>query len=488
MEMGGDFRCVGLSPDGRLAATTAHNSTATIWDVASGEVVRTLVGHDDLVYSVRFSPDGAVVATASEDGTVGIWDVDTGGCVRKLSGHGSPVRSVDFSPDGRVVVTGSDDETARVWDVGSGACLKILTQQMGGHSKWLWSVAFAPDGGMFATASEDGLAKLWDSSRLSSGAASRFFASLAMCCGSNLDGVQALQRLAGHVTEVSELKVFFTLASIAVKAGDVTAAQGAAFLRGVLGKAAGTFRFDARGEVKRMLVEVVLPRCVEDGVFDKAESATLEGEFDRTSVFPGYRYRRIEETVALMRSGEILIKAWNDLNETVNVGALYASDLGERLHRVEDLAPELGTGALPGSPRPRAVARYAYELESQLRDFHELSRSHPKKAAIFTVAALVSFVPFLAVGMGTIFDEIVDLSSVPEAVQTAVDLAGSEDRIMEAVRKTGGYWARKKLRDLVDEYGMLAPHVAALGVVKLLSVADDGDALQSLDHFINTAW
>ncbi|WP_375501466.1 WD40 repeat domain-containing protein, partial [uncultured Nostoc sp.] len=55
-----------------------------------------------------------------------LWDVDTGDCLRTLSGHTRWVWSVGFSPDGQTVVSCSEDETIKIWDVETGECLKTL--------------------------------------------------------------------------------------------------------------------------------------------------------------------------------------------------------------------------------------------------------------------------------------------------------------------------------------------------------------------------
>ena len=41
-----------------------------IWDLASGQITKTLTGHNNTVTSVTFSPDGSQLASASDDGTV----------------------------------------------------------------------------------------------------------------------------------------------------------------------------------------------------------------------------------------------------------------------------------------------------------------------------------------------------------------------------------------------------------------------------------
>jgi WD40 repeat protein len=75
-------------------------------------------------YVAVFSPDGRQVLTGStrldETRIVGeaiLWDVATGQKLRTFEGHRGSVCSVAFSPDGRYVLTGSGDGTARLWKV-----------------------------------------------------------------------------------------------------------------------------------------------------------------------------------------------------------------------------------------------------------------------------------------------------------------------------------------------------------------------------------
>jgi WD40 repeat protein len=73
-----------------------------------------------LVTSVAFSPDGRLIASGSKDKTIKLWDVKTGEEIRTLKGHSSWVNSVTFSPDGRLIASGSEDKTIKLWDVKTG--------------------------------------------------------------------------------------------------------------------------------------------------------------------------------------------------------------------------------------------------------------------------------------------------------------------------------------------------------------------------------
>jgi WD40 repeat protein len=156
---------VAFSPDGRLLASGSGDNTVILWDVETGQAVRTLRGHTDWVSSVAFSPDGRLLASGSGDNTVILWDVETGQAVRTLRGHTKQVRSVAFSPDGRLLASGSGDGTVKLWDVG--VATKDFSsppevRTLSGHNGWVLSVAFSPDGRLLASCSNDGTVKLWD--------------------------------------------------------------------------------------------------------------------------------------------------------------------------------------------------------------------------------------------------------------------------------------------------------------------------------------
>jgi dipeptidyl aminopeptidase/acylaminoacyl peptidase len=106
---------VAFSPDGRRLATAGWDGTARLWDVASGESLAVLRGHDGVVAAVAFSPDGRRLATASWDGTARLWDFASGKPLAVLRGHTAQVAGVAFSPDGSRLATASNDGTARLW-------------------------------------------------------------------------------------------------------------------------------------------------------------------------------------------------------------------------------------------------------------------------------------------------------------------------------------------------------------------------------------
>ena len=106
-----------FSPDGRLLAVADGERTVRLWDVKSGEHLRTLHGHTGMVRDVAFFPDGARLVTGSTDATVRIWDVDSGQELASLQGVRDAVNRVAVSPDGRCIA--AVDTAVRIWDAAS---------------------------------------------------------------------------------------------------------------------------------------------------------------------------------------------------------------------------------------------------------------------------------------------------------------------------------------------------------------------------------
>jgi WD40 repeat protein len=90
--------CV-FNPQATRMVSVGADGNAMLWDVATGEFIRTIQKADDQVYAAAFAPSGATVATAGADLAVTLWDVETGASLRRLGGHVSPIKYVAFAPD-----------------------------------------------------------------------------------------------------------------------------------------------------------------------------------------------------------------------------------------------------------------------------------------------------------------------------------------------------------------------------------------------------
>jgi WD40 repeat protein/serine/threonine protein kinase len=152
-------RFLAFSPDGKLLASTGPDAKIKLWDAATNQEKATLIGHrNGEIRRVIFAPDGKTLASASEDGTAMIWDVAKGAPICTLRGHQGGLRGVCYSPDGKTLATGGDDRTVRIWDVATGWQIGVLQ----GHQNLVWFVAFHPAGRYLASCDHNGAILRWD--------------------------------------------------------------------------------------------------------------------------------------------------------------------------------------------------------------------------------------------------------------------------------------------------------------------------------------
>jgi WD40 repeat protein len=124
---------VAFSSDSKYIVSGSYDSTARVWEAASGKEVARMT-HDDAVFSVAFSPDGKYIVSGSGDNTARVWEATSGKEVVRMTYDDSAVFSVAFSPDGKYTLSGSGDNTARVWvwqaeDLIANAC-KVIPRNL----------------------------------------------------------------------------------------------------------------------------------------------------------------------------------------------------------------------------------------------------------------------------------------------------------------------------------------------------------------------
>lgn len=63
-----------------LCISGSIDRTCKVWDVASGQCIHTLRGHNDEILDVSFNTTGSKLVSASADGTSRVFNTMTGAC------------------------------------------------------------------------------------------------------------------------------------------------------------------------------------------------------------------------------------------------------------------------------------------------------------------------------------------------------------------------------------------------------------------------
>lgn len=150
-----------FSPDSTRLAVSGYGEV-TIWDVASGALVRRIGGMPERIAAIAWHRKRNVIAVAggapSQWGGVALIDAAAGFATRYLCDLGESALSVAFSPDGSQLAVGGGDRTIRFFETKSGKQTRLLKQ----HADWVQSVAFSADGKLLVSASRDRTARIFD--------------------------------------------------------------------------------------------------------------------------------------------------------------------------------------------------------------------------------------------------------------------------------------------------------------------------------------
>jgi WD40 repeat protein len=159
---GGCVISLTFSPDGRwLATADIASGNIRVWEVSTGQLLRTLTDDSGHVYSIAFSPDGSWLASGGY-GNLTLWRSNpANGPDRKLVTHAKSVFLVAFSTDGRWLASAATHHAAQpddvtLWDATKGQQVKTVSSNLPNVA----SIAISPDGRLLALGLMDNTVRL----------------------------------------------------------------------------------------------------------------------------------------------------------------------------------------------------------------------------------------------------------------------------------------------------------------------------------------
>jgi hypothetical protein len=182
-----------FTPDNRHVVVGGHHEL-TVWEVATGKLVRRVRTRAERAYGLAFLPDGKLVVAGGrpgQEGDVRVYDIrlaagtaegeqeklhaGPGGAAEVLDGVNDPkvlvkhlfdvddsVLCLAVTPDGKTLAAGGCDRAVRVFDLSEGLDKAKLTQTVENHADWVLGCALSADGKLLLTAGRDKTAKAWD--------------------------------------------------------------------------------------------------------------------------------------------------------------------------------------------------------------------------------------------------------------------------------------------------------------------------------------
>jgi WD40 repeat protein len=158
---GGLVKSVAYSPDGRLLASCGRDRFAWIWDVASGRKFKKLgTGGIFTPSAVEFTPDSKQMLFGGD--MLQLWDIESGELVRTFEGHTDTVGDMTISQNGKYFASSGSytDNSLRLWDAQTGEALwhKEFTESEGRS----WSLIFCDDDKVLISGHHDGKVRFWD--------------------------------------------------------------------------------------------------------------------------------------------------------------------------------------------------------------------------------------------------------------------------------------------------------------------------------------
>lgn len=151
-----------VSLDGKQLATdgaAGGKPVVILYDIASGNVTKTLHGHEGSITALAFSADNTKLISGSADKSARVWNIADGKELAKFTLHTNTVTAVGLNSNGTQAVSGSADNSLKVWNV---ADATKEAANCAGHTGAISAIGITPDNQTVVSASADQTIRRWN--------------------------------------------------------------------------------------------------------------------------------------------------------------------------------------------------------------------------------------------------------------------------------------------------------------------------------------
>lgn len=128
-------RVLAITNDNKIIVSGHYDNTIKIWNALTGELIKNIHAHQDIVRDIKFFGNDQFIVSASNDSTIRIWKLSTGEHLRTIYCNSGYVRCINVSDDEKYIISGDNNNYIKIWDISSGDLIGSIKNSAG-----IWSL------------------------------------------------------------------------------------------------------------------------------------------------------------------------------------------------------------------------------------------------------------------------------------------------------------------------------------------------------------
>lgn len=148
-----EITAIDMSQDSTVLISGSKDGTIHVWDINTGEIVKTFNQHNGIVTSISISHDCLYFASGGIDEKTTLFDLKNLFVKKEFINHNGRVTVVKFSPNGKLLFTGGCDGNLFIINVSDYSIIPILKA----HKDWIRDLDFDSNGLYFTSVGDDGM-------------------------------------------------------------------------------------------------------------------------------------------------------------------------------------------------------------------------------------------------------------------------------------------------------------------------------------------